>query len=151
MQIRLAAATEQEMLLEVWLRSVNATHTFVARDDIQAMLPQVREYLASTATQFWVMSDVDGTLAGFMGLGNNEMESLFLAPEFQRRGLGRQMVAHALALQPDLTVEVNEANRAARDFYESCGFVVSERMEWDRQGRPYPLLKMTLPRNATSD
>jgi putative acetyltransferase len=81
---------------------------------------------------------------GFMGMSGAKMESLFVAPEFHRRGAGRQMVRHAQALHGELTADVNEQNLAARAFYEACGFVVESRSELDEQGRPYPLLHMRL-------
>lgn len=106
------------------------------------MIPHVRGYLSSGASDIWVACDASGTAMGFMGLSGSKMEALFLAPEFHGRGVGRQMVRHAESLHPELTVDVNEQNVAARRFYEACGFVVEGRSELDEQGRPYPLLHM---------
>jgi putative acetyltransferase len=142
MNIRPALPTDREVLLDVWLRSVRTTHTFVPEEDIQSMIPQVRDYLASSAPEFWVGCDDSGVIMGFLGMSGSKMESLFLAPEFQRRGAGRRLVRHAQALHGELTVDVNEQNLAARRFYEACGFVVDGRSELDEQGRPYPLLHM---------
>lgn len=144
MDIRRAIPTDREVLLDIWLRSVRATHTFVSEQDIRSMIPQVRDYLASTGPEFWVLSDDSGAVMGFMGMSGNKMESLFLVPEFQRRGAGRRLVGHAQALYGALTVDVNEQNVSARRFYEACGFVVERRSELDDQGRPYPLLHMWL-------
>jgi putative acetyltransferase len=144
MDIRRASPADREALLELWQRSVRATHTFVAEDDLRAMVPQVRDYLASDRTEFWVACDGAGEVVGFMGMSGGEMESLFIAPEFHRRGAGRRLVRHAQALYGELTAEVNEENAGARAFYEACGFVVKGRSERDRQGRPYPLLHMRL-------
>ena len=144
MDIRRAIRTDREVLLDVWLRSVRATHTFVSEEHIQSMVPQVRDYLASGAPEFWVLCDDAGAIMGFMGMSGSKMESLFLAPEFQRRGAGRRLVRHARALHGELTVDVNEQNAAARGFYEACGFVVEGRSDLDDQGRPYPLLHMRL-------
>ena len=144
MDIRRAIPTDCEVLLDVWLRSVRATHTFVSEENIQSMIPRVRDYLASSEPEFWVLCDDSGVMRGFMGMSGSEMDSLFIAPEFQRRGAGRRLFLHAHALHGELTVDVNEQNVAARGFYEACGFVVEGRSEWDDQGRPYPLLHMRL-------
>ena len=144
MQIRRAVPNDRDVLLDVWLRSVEATHAFVSDSDIQAFKPLVRDYLASNDTEFWVLCDGDGAVAGFMGLAGSRMESLFLAPEFHRRGGGRLLVAHAQSLHGELIVDVNEQNAAAVAFYESCGFVTEGRSELDDSGRPYPLLHMRL-------
>jgi putative acetyltransferase len=144
MDIRRAIPADREAFPEVWLRSVWATHTFVSEEDIQSMIPQVRDYLVSSATEFWVVCEDTGTVMGFMGMSGSKMESLFLAPEFHRRGAGRRLVRHAQALHGELTVDVNEQNEVARAFYEACGFVVEGRSALDDQGRPYPLLHMRL-------
>jgi putative acetyltransferase len=146
MDIRRATPADREVLLDVWLRSVRATHTFLPEEDIRSMTPQVRDYLASAETEFWVVGDDSGAVMGFMGMSGSKMESLFLAPEFHRRGAGRRLVRHAQALHGELTVDVNEQNAAARAFYEACGFAVEGRSEVDDQGRPYPLLHLRLPR-----
>lgn len=145
MNIRRAMPADRAALLDVWLRAVRATHNFVSDPDVESMIPRVRDYLASTEPEFWVVCGDAGPIIGFMGLSGSKMESLFLAPQFHRRGVGRQMVRHAQALHGALTVDVNEQNAAARTFYEACGFVVEGRSELDEQGRPYPLLHMRLP------
>src|SRR5262245_38890408 len=144
MNIRRAIPTDREGLLDIWLRSVQATHTFVPEADVRSMMPQVREYLASSEPEFWVLCNDSGAIMGFMGMSGSNMESLFLAPEFHGRGGGRRLVRHAQAVHGELTVDVNEQNSAARSFYEACGFVVESRSELDNQGRPYPLLHMRL-------
>jgi putative acetyltransferase len=144
MDIRRAIPTDREVLLDVWLRSVRATHSFVSEEDTQSMIPQVRDYLSSRASEFWVLCDAFTVIMGFMGMSGSKMESLFLAPEFHGRGGGRRLVRHAQALHGELTVDVNEQNSAARGFYEACGFIVEGRSELDDQGRPYPLLHMRL-------
>jgi putative acetyltransferase len=144
MDIRRAVPADRDILFDVWLRSVRATHTFVSEADIQSFIPLVRDYLASDGPEFWVLCADSGAVMGFMGMSGSKMESLFLAPEFHRRGGGRRLVRHAQELYGELTVDVNEQNPAACRFYESCGFVVEGRSEVDDAGRPYPLLHMRL-------
>jgi putative acetyltransferase len=42
MNIRRAMPTDRELLVDIWLRSVRATHTFLSEDDFQCFLPLVR-------------------------------------------------------------------------------------------------------------
>jgi len=150
MQIRRATPKDRDVLFDVWLRSVEATHAFVSDADIRAFKPLVRDYLASNETEFWVLCDADGAVAGFMGMAGPEVESLFLAPEFHGRGGGRRLVEHARTLHGELTVDVNEQNAAAVGFYQACGFVVEGRSDLDGSGRPYPLLHMRRAARAGS-
>ncbi len=143
MNIRRAVPADRDLLVDIWLRSVRATHTFLSEEDIQFFLPMVRD-VALNALEVWVLCSGCGVPMGFMGMSGNKIEALFLAPEFHRRGGGRRLVRHAHELRCDLTVDVNEQNSAARDFYEACGFVVEGRSELDSTGRPFPLLHMGL-------
>jgi putative acetyltransferase len=144
MNIRQALPTDRDVLLDIWLRSVRDTHTFLAEEDIQFFLPLVRDYLACADVELWVLCSDSAAPMGFLGMSGNKMEALFLAPEYHRRGGGRRLIQHARALKGDLTVDVNEQNPSACRFYEACGFVVEGRSERDSAGRPFPLLHMRL-------
>src|SRR5512147_643651 len=98
MHIRRAIPTDREVLLDIWLRSVQATHTFVSEEDIQSFIPLVQDYLASSEPEFWVLCSDSGAIMGFMGMAGSKIEALFLAPEFHRHGGGRRLVQHAQAL-----------------------------------------------------
>lgn len=144
MNIRKVMAGDREMLLDIWLRSVRATHAFVSAPDIESMIPQVRGYLAAIDADIWVACDESGAPLGFLGMSGSNIDALFLAPESFRRGFGGALVRHARSLHDELTVDVNEQNHSARRFYEASGFVVERRSELDGEGRPYPLLHLRL-------
>ena len=144
MNIRRAIPTDRGVLVDIWLRSVRATHTFLSEEDIQSLLPPTWDYLTSDGPELWVLCTDAGVVVGFMGVSGSKMEALFLAPEFHGQGGGRRLVRHAQELRGELTTEVNEQNPAARRFYEACGFVVEGRSELDDAGRPFPLLHMRL-------
>jgi putative acetyltransferase len=140
--IRRARSTERAVLVDIWLRSVRATHDFLTEDDLASLIPPTRDYLMSEASELWVVCDEAGAPFGFMGTAGSEVASLFIAPEALRRGARRLQLAHASALHGALTVAVNEQNAGARRFYEAMGFVVERRTELDDEGRPFPLLYM---------
>ena len=143
MHIRRSRYEDRDALYRLWLRSVRATHGFVAEADLEMFMPLVREYLASEA-EVWVLAPADGAAIGFMGLAGATIDSLFLAPEWHRHGWGRRLIDHARALRGSLTVDVNAQNVAAVAFYRACGFTVAGRSALDDTGRPYPLLHMRL-------
>jgi putative acetyltransferase len=144
MTIREARPSDFDDLLDVWLRSVRATHTFLTEDDIQSLLPLVRDE-ALPALELWVLAADDGTPVGFMGLDGASVEALFIAPEWLRRGGGRRLLDHARALKGRLRVDVNEQNPEALHFYAASGFAVVGRSEVDDGGRPFPLLHLREP------
>jgi putative acetyltransferase len=145
MAIRRATSADRSGLVDIWLRSVQATHAFLTPHDIDELVGPTSAYLTSDAPELWVVTDASDEPVGFMGLADNEVDSLFLAPEVHRRGVGRSLIAHAAALRGELTVLVNEQNEGAVRFYESCGFTVDGRSDVDDDGRPFPILSMRRP------
>lgn len=143
MQIRPARAEDRERLLEVWERSVRATHHFLAESDIVALRPLVAQELASDAIDWWVLLSAAEGPIGFLGFANDTIEALFIDPDHHGQGGGKLLVAQAQRLAGGaLAVDVNEQNEAGLRFYEALGFTVVERSPTDTAGRPFPLLHM---------
>lgn len=126
--------------MDIWLRSVRATHEFLSEEEIQKLLPLVRDH-ALKSLELWVVAD-NNVVFGFMGLDGNKLEAIFLEPDRLRCGAGRALVAHARRLKGPLLVDVNEQNPEAVKFYEALGFVRDGRSEVDGMGMPYPLLHL---------
>jgi putative acetyltransferase len=91
-----------------------------------------------------VVDDADRPL-GFIGLSDSHVEMLFIDPDCRGRGLGRALLDFARELRGTLSVDVNEQNPSAVRFYRHYGFVQTGRSPLDGEGRPFPLLHMSLP------
>lgn len=134
-------------MLDLWERSVRATHTFLTPDDIVTLRPQVAEEFAGDGVAWWVLADETDHPIGFLGYTPDTVEALFIDAGQQGRGGGKLLIAQAERLaEGPLKVDVNEQNPAARGFYESLGFEVIGRSATDGAGRPFPLLHMKRPR-----
>ena len=143
MHVRPARVEDRERLLELWERSVRATHHFLEDSDVVALRPLVAEELASDAVGWWVLVSATEALIGFLGFANDTIEALFIDPDNHGQGGGKLLVAHAQRLGAGaLTVDVNEQNEAALGFYEALGFSVVGRSPTDAGGRPLSTLHM---------
>lgn len=129
-----------EQLLEVWERSVRATHLFLSDQEVR----QIRQYVpqALCSVQHLVVAAEGDIPVGFMGVEGKTLEMLFLAPEERGKGLGRRLLQQGIDAHCVEQLAVNEQNPTALGFYEHMGFRVYKRTELDGQGNPYPLLYM---------
>lgn len=127
-------------LVDVWERSVRATHAFLSKEEILA----IREFVpqALSGVEKLVVALEGGVPLGFMGAEAGRLEMLFLAPEARGLGLGRLLLEKAIARYSVEELTVNEQNPQAVGFYEHLGFRTYKRTELDEEGRPYPLLYM---------
>ena len=130
-------------LLDVWERSVKATHLFLSVqeiDEIKNYVPQALKEISHLI----IAADENGHPAAFMGIQNEKLEMLFVAPEERGKGLGKQLIQYGIEHYSIREVTVNEQNPQAIGFYEHMGFQTCKRTDLDEQGMPYPLLYMKL-------
>lgn len=133
-------------MLELWERSVRATHHFLSEADIVTLRPLVRELFATGPLHFWVVVRASDIPLGFLGYAQDSVEALFIDPDEHGRGAGKLLMAHAQQLSgAALSVDVNEQNEGAVGFYKALGFEVVSRSELDAEGRPFPTLHMHRP------
>ena len=133
------------MLTEVWEASVRATHHFLAEADIC----EIREYVPMALTGVAELVIVEDTLhlpIAFMGIEEHRLEMLFIAPEHRGKGIGRRVLQYGIDNHAISQVTVNEQNPSAVGFYEHLGFRRFKRTDHDEEGRPFPLLYMSLQR-----
>lgn len=144
MIIRQATNADHPHLLNIWLRSVRATHHFLKESDIEELLPQLRDIYLS-AVELWVAVDAEDCPLGFVGLNENHVEMLFIEPGLRGKGIGRMLLDHARRSRSQMSVDVNEQNPDAVGFYLHYGFIQTGRSPLDGEGRPFPLLHLSLP------
>lgn len=143
MKIDRTEKTDYKKLIEIWERSVRATHDFLGENDIQELKPLIlNQYF--DAVDLRVAKGGDQRIVGFCGVHEGNIEMLFIDPDYRGKGVGSSMVSHAINYQGATKVDVNEQNPQAVGFYEHVGFSVVGRSPLDGQGKPYPLLHMAL-------
>ncbi|WP_144967920.1 acetyltransferase [Pseudomonas sp. DE0010] len=144
MIIRQATNADHPLLLDIWLRAVRATHHFLQQADIEALLVQLRDvYLP--AVELWIAQDLKDGPLGFIGLNESHVEMLFIEPDRRGEGIGRALLDHARSSRGQMSVDVNEQNPEAVGFYLHYGFIQTGRSPLDGEGRPFPLLHLSLP------
>lgn len=132
--------SDYAILAGIWERSVRATHDFLTENDIesirQALIP---DYFPNV--DIYGLS-AGGSIVGFIGLSGNKIEMLFI--DANKMGLGYGSALMAFAMNRGATsVDVNEQNPAALEFYKSKGFKIVRRDETDEAGRPFPILHLS--------
>lgn len=138
--IRRSRHDEGKKLIEIWCRSVDATHDFLSKEYRAELEKLVSSFLPEAP--LWVALTEKDEPVAFMLLTGEHMDALFVDPAVRGCGVGKLLIKHALTLAPRLTTNVNEQNEQAVGFYKRMGFKVTGRSETDDLGKPYPLLNL---------
>ena len=126
-------------LLEVWEKSVRATHLFLSDREIKNIKEYVPQALNGIA-HLMIDAGEAGRAVAFMGIEDGTLEMLFISPEERGKGLGKRLIEYGIESYSVERLAVNEQNPQAKEFYEHMGFHVNKRTGLDEQGNPYPLL-----------
>jgi ribosomal protein S18 acetylase RimI-like enzyme len=71
--------------------------------------------------------ETDGQLAGFMAIAGDFVDQLYIHPDFQRRGLGKELLDFAKRQSAEhVWLYTLQINRNGRAFYEKNGFVAEK-------------------------
>lgn len=129
-------ATDTEKLSNIWFDASMKAHPFIGEPRLVEQRKLIKEeYLPKAET--WVVC-CGGEPVGFISLIDSFIGGIFIAMDQQGRGIGRKLIAHALALKGKLSLEVYTANEQAVRFYRSLGFKELSRRDVDDFGYPYP-------------
>jgi putative acetyltransferase len=136
--------TDYPVLLSIWESSVKHTHHFLKKDDIEFFKNFIQEQKLFDAVRLTIVKDKNNSIVGFMGVVEDSLEMIFLAPDMIGKGIGKLLLHHAIEHLKITRVDVNEQNEEAVQFYKHFGFKVISRSDVDGTGKPYPILHMQL-------
>ncbi len=136
------AATDLKILSDIWFEASMKAHPFIgeARLNEQRGLVE-REYFPKAATS---VACLDGEAVGFISLLGSFIGGIFIAPDRQGFGIGRKLIADALARKGELSLEVYTENEQAVRFYTALGFQEVSRRAVDDFGFPFPNATLSL-------
>lgn len=111
---------DKESLVEIWQEAASIVHSFLPKEFMEKEPDNIRNiYIPNTET--WVY-ELDQRVVGYIAMIENEVGGLFIYPNFQKRGIGKELMDAVAKNFSSLEVEVFEKNAGARMFYEKYGF-----------------------------
>ena len=134
---------DTDSLVEIWQAATVPAHPFLSPTFLAEEAEALRN-LYLPRTNVWVAREAERP-TGFIALSGSEVAGLFVAPDRQRRGLGRALITHAADRLGHLTVEVFALNIGARQFYRRMGFAEISRRNHDTLGETLILMSTGCP------
>lgn len=126
--------TDSDAVLDLWLKASILAHDFVPESFWREQLPAMRElYLPLAET---LVLEEKGQVLGFASLHEQRLAALFVSPDAQGRGLGRQLLDEAKRWRDSLELGVYSANTRAVAFYRAGGFVTLNETRDPHTGQP---------------
>lgn len=140
--IKLFTESDFSKIISLWERSVEATHHFLAKEDLEFYKSLVPRFFPQVNAMY--IFEEEGIIKGFLGVSEEEIDMLFVDSKYFGQGIGKQLLMYAIEELKLSKIDVNEQNMNAYEFYQHFGFRLVGRTETDGFGKPYPILHLEL-------
>lgn len=140
---RLDGESERE-ILDVLEKSLAASHGFFSDGDAEIRVKKAR---AKDDLRHLVLlgAYAYGEIKGFAGISGEELKMLYVHPDWQGKGMGRNLVHHSIQKYGIAYVDVYAQNERAVGFYTRLGFsYYAKTSKPDSRGKSLPVLRMRL-------
>ncbi|TQF67669.1 N-acetyltransferase [Pseudoalteromonas luteoviolacea] len=121
--IRKSCEADIEAVLLVWLAASERAHHFVPAAFWREQLDSMKHvYLPSSRNYVYIK---DSKIIGFYALLDDTLAAIFVLPERQGQGIGKQLIADAKSRCHSLQLAVYKRNLASVEFYKKQGFEIA--------------------------
>ena len=121
--IRKPLSTEIEAVIKIWLDGNMQAHPFIQPDYWLNHIGYMRQVLPLSEVY---VCEVEGEIAGFIGLDGDYIAGLFVGKQYQSQGIGASLIEFIKQQHFTLTLAVYKKNEKAMRFYHKQNFVVME-------------------------
>ena len=121
-------------VINIWLEASIEAHDFVEKDFWKSKVKDMKEIYIPSAENY--VYENEETIKGFISLFNDTLAAIFVSPNFQGAGIGRQLIEKAKNVRNHLNLTVYKENRRSVDFYEQCGFEIDHEQVDKHTGHP---------------
>lgn len=139
-RLRAYAASDEEAATAIWRSAWQLAYPQI---DFSRRLDWFREHWTGLQLESRILVAESASpphrIAGFVAVSprSGYLDQIVVAPEAQRHGVGRLLMAAAKQVARDgLYLHVNKDNAKAIAFYQSCGFLVAGEDVNRRSGAP---------------
>lgn len=131
-----------DQLINIWESAVKSTHHFLILSDFNFYKEHLPLYF--NHVKLFGYYDEEEVLVAFIGVDRDVIEMLFVDDSNRGNGVGKALLNFAVNSLGVQRVDVNEKNTQAVGFYQYMGFKEVGRSAVDGEGKPYPLLNLSL-------
>ena len=127
-----------DAVIDIWLDASLRAHDFVEPAFWASQVESMRTSYLPAAENY--VYELEEKVVGFYSLHDNNLAAIFVKPELQGQGIGKQLLSHAKRQRPLLTLAVYKENQPSYQFYLSQGFVLlSEQVDEHTGHQAYQL------------
>ena len=123
-----------DQVIGIWLEASIKAHDFVDADFWQSKVKDMKEIYIPSAENY--VYEKEEIIKGFISLYNDTIAAIFVTPNFQGSGIGKQLMAKAINVRNSLNLTVYKKNHRTIEFYKKFGFKIEKEQIDEHTGHP---------------
>ncbi len=128
-----------DQVITIWLEASIKAHDFVDSKFWESKVNDMRDiYIPSGETYVY---EEERIIKGFVSLYNDSIAAIFVSPNFQGAGIGKQLIRKAKDVREELNLTVYKENYSSVEFYKKCGFKIEQEQIDKHTGHPEVVMK----------
>lgn len=138
-EIRKATSNDFNELTKIWLQASIKAHHFIPASYWESNTTKMQEiYLPMS--EVYIAEDAIN-IYGFIALVEDTVAALFVSPEHQAKGIGKQLISYAQEMRSRLELNVYQENKNSVKFYLASGFrIINEGLDTATNAKEYVML-----------
>lgn len=113
---------DEDKIIDLWYQASVDSHSFKPESFWEEKKKEVRDKYLPNAETF--VYESDGKIAGFISIIHDFIGALFILPEYQNKGIGKELLDFTKQRSDILELDVFKQNKSAVKFYEREGFTI---------------------------
>ena len=132
--IRKFQQSDLDQVINIWLEASIIAHDFIDSEFWISKADDMRQiYIPSSETYICEKGD---KIKGFVSLFEDTIAAIFVSPNEQGSGIGKQLIAKCKEVRDQLTLNVYKENVRSIEFYSKCGFKPIKEQLDEHTGHP---------------
>lgn len=139
--IRAFAENDLDKLVRIWLDASVVAHDFIPAEYWKEKTEDMKRVYLPASQTFVYQGETE--VLGFISMVDNYIAAIFVKPEEQGRGIGKQLIEFVKRKYPQLTLGVYSKNTKSVDFYKKQGFVITGEKVEENTGEMETLMQLS--------
>ncbi|MEQ7799242.1 N-acetyltransferase [Pedobacter sp. ASV1-7] len=138
--IRVFEETDLDKIVQIWLDASIIAHDFIPSTYWKEKAEDMKNLYLPASKTFVYQNDT--VILGFISMVDNYIAAIFVNPESQGQGIGKQLIEYIKRQHSLITLGVYSKNIRSIDFYKRQGFVITDEKIEENTGEFETLMEL---------
>ena len=136
--IREYTQPDADVTVSIWLNASIEAHNFIPQSYWENKVDDMKNIYLPNSNTF--VYEQENQIIGFISLIDDYLAAIFVSPQYQNIGIGKELMNHVKSKKEELLLKVYIKNKSSVEFYKRQGFrIIGEQQDEDTVEMEYKM------------